>query len=288
MAANTKNKRLRKLFNSGKTFIAADVYSAITGRVVERAGFKAAYLGGHACGVFHYAMPDNGAFPQVEQIEQAARIAAAIDIPLITDADTLGESVTEAYYLVQRYERAGISGIHVEDESNPKHSTFKGKLIPIADMQARLEVCTKARKDPDFIIIARCDEFYHQGIGGAGTNNLEEAIKRGHAYLEAGADSLCFPTAPPEMTTKMVEAFPGKVTTLTQSVPGVSCVLHTGWGYTGAVQLHQERAKELFETGKIAFNPTFPEKNALIDQELYDGLVTDWAKKTKRPTRKLP
>ena len=84
-------QKLRDLINRGEHFIVADAYSALTARIVERVGFKAAYLGGHACSAFHYAVPDNGIFSQVEQLEQAARIAAAVDIPLIVDADTLGE-----------------------------------------------------------------------------------------------------------------------------------------------------------------------------------------------------
>src|SRR6267154_1623607 len=83
-------QKLRDLLNSGDHFIAADAYSALTGRIVERVGFKAAYLGGHACSAFHYAVPDNGIFSQVEQLEQAARVASAIEIPLIADADRPG------------------------------------------------------------------------------------------------------------------------------------------------------------------------------------------------------
>ena len=97
--------------------------------------------------------PDNGIFSQVEQIEQAARIAAAIDIPLIADADTLGETVADAFHFTRRYVRAGIAGFHVEDEVNPKHSTWSNGLIPIADMQARIDACVRARGDSDLVII---------------------------------------------------------------------------------------------------------------------------------------
>src|SRR5262245_61653469 len=134
-------QKLRDLFQSGHHFIAADVYSALTGRIVERVGFKAAYLGGHACSAFHYAVPDNGIFSQVEQLEQASRIAAAIDIPLIADADTLGETVADAFHFTRRYVRAGLAGYHVEDEVNPKHSHYANGLLPIAEMQAKLEAC---------------------------------------------------------------------------------------------------------------------------------------------------
>src|ERR1700744_2407059 len=110
-------------------------------------GFKAAYLGGHACSAFHYAVPDNGVYSQVEQIEQASRIANVIDIPLIADADTLGETVADAYHFARRYIRQGIAGIHVEDEINPKHSKYVNGLCSIADMQARVDAVVRARRD---------------------------------------------------------------------------------------------------------------------------------------------
>src|SRR5690606_7021569 len=143
-------RKLRNLIDSGEHFIAADAYSALTARIVEKVGFKAAYLGGHACSAFHYAMPDNGIFSQVEQIEQAARIAAAVYIPLIADADTLGETVADAFHFTRRYVRAVVAGIHVEDESNPRHSSFHNSLIPVEEMQCRLEACVKARGDSPF------------------------------------------------------------------------------------------------------------------------------------------
>jgi 2-methylisocitrate lyase-like PEP mutase family enzyme len=120
----------------------------------------------------------------VEQLEQAARIAAAIDIPLIVDADTLGETVADAFHFTRRYERAGIAGFHVEDEINPKHSAYAGGLLPIADMQARLEACVKARQDPAFVIIGRCDELFtskHRGGGpfDQGSDRSRSSLCRG-------------------------------------------------------------------------------------------------------------
>ncbi|TAK99213.1 MAG: isocitrate lyase/PEP mutase family protein [Rhodospirillaceae bacterium] len=279
-------QKLRDLLNSGEHFIAADAYSAITGRIVERVGFKAAYLGGHACSAFHYAMPDIGIFSQVEQIEQAARIAAAIDIPLIADADTLGETVADAFHFTRRYERAGIAGFHVEDEVNPKHSSYVNGLMPIGDMQARLEACVKARRDPAFVIIARCDELYPSAYGGGGSGSVEAAIKRGRAYVEAGADALVFPFATPEITAQLKSAISIPFCVLGAPIPGTACTLHTGWGWTGAAQLHLARAKELFQTGAIAsLDATIEGKDALIEQDLYAGLIADWAKKTGRPVR---
>lgn len=282
----TQAQKLRTLLNSGGHFIAADCYSALTARIVERVGFKAAYLGGHACSAFHYAIPDNGIFSQVEQIEQAARIAAAIDIPLIADADTLGETVADAFHFTRRYERAGIAGIHVEDEVNPKHSTYVNGLLPIADMQAKLEACAKARTDRAFVIVARCDEFYPNDFGGGGGASIDEAIRRGRAYLEAGADALVYPIAPPEINTRLCAELKAPLLAgLGPPFGGAACTLSTGWGWTAAARLHLQYARELFETGSVSAMTEVEGKGALLEQDLYDQLIADWARKTGRQAR---
>jgi 2-methylisocitrate lyase-like PEP mutase family enzyme len=279
-------QKLRELLKGPDHFIAADAYSALTARIVERVGFKAAYLGGHACGAFHYAVPDIGIFSQVEQIEQAARIAAAIDIPLIADADTLGETVADAFHFTRRYEQAGIAGIHVEDEINPKHSSFVNGLLPVAEMQAKLQACVKARRDPAFAIIARCDELYPVSYGGGGGGSVEAAIMRGRAYAEAGADALIFPLAAPEVGVQLVNAIPVPLCVLGLPFAGARCTLHTGWGWTGAAQLHLARCKELFETGSIAsVDFSLEGKDALIENDVYAKLIADWAKQTGRNVR---
>ena len=277
--------KLRALIESGEHFVAAEAYSALTGRIVERVGFKAAYLGGHACSAFHYAVPDNGVFSQVEQLEQSARIAAAIDIPLIADADTLGETVADAFHFTRRYVRAGIAGYHVEDEVNPKHSTFSGGLTPIADMQARIDAAVRGRGDGDIVIIARCDELYEDSRRGGGTGSFDEALRRGQAYAEAGADVLVYPLASPDANQQLAKALPIPVCTLGFNCPGTAFTLSTGWGWTGAAQLHQARAKELMETGIVKMDHILPDKDALIEQDVYDALVTEWAEKTGRTSR---
>ena len=280
-----KSAALRALFDARDPFIAADAYSVMTARIVEQVGFKAAYLGGHACSAFHYGVPDNGIFSQVEQLEQAARIANAIDIPLIADADTLGETVADAFHITRRYIQAGIAGFHIEDEINPKHSSFDNGLISIADMQARIEACVKARGDSAFVIIARCDELYPSAYGGGGSGSVELAIARGKAYVEAGADALCFPLVPAEVAAQLQDHLDAPFVILGPPVPTATCTLHTGWGWMGAAKLHLQYARELMETGKVSFDPAFPEKGDLIEQALFDELIGDWAKKTGRSVR---
>jgi 2-methylisocitrate lyase-like PEP mutase family enzyme len=282
----TPGEKLRALIDKGEHFVCGDTFSAITGRIVEYVGFPAAYLGGHACSAFHYAVPDNGVYSQVEQIEQASRIANAISIPLIADADTLGETVADAYHFTRRYIQQGIAGFHVEDERNPKHSKHVNGLWSIEDQQARIDAARRAQRDSgqDFVIIARCDELYPSEAGGGGTGSMDEAIKRGHAYMEAGADVLFFPPRP-DLVPELVKVFGTKIATMGFSLPGTGFNMATGT-WTVAAANHLKMARELFETGKITdANFNFPEKYELIDHPLFDGLIEEWANKTGRQSR---
>jgi 2-methylisocitrate lyase-like PEP mutase family enzyme len=121
-------------------------------RIVEHVGFKAAYMGGHATGMMHRAIPDNGVFSPTEMIEIAGHVAEAIEIPLVVDADQAGESVADVYRSIRHYERAGVAGVHIEDEIAPKHSSWDGPLLPIPDMQAHRTGSRPARRQ---LIIAR-------------------------------------------------------------------------------------------------------------------------------------
>jgi 2-methylisocitrate lyase-like PEP mutase family enzyme len=273
MQVPTAGETFRKLIASGEHFVVAEAYSAMTGRVVEHVGFRAAYLGGHAASAFHYGV----------------RIAHAISIPLIADADTLGETVADAFHYARRYAQAGIAGIHVEDEVNPKHSRHVNGLCAIADMQFRIDAAVKGRGDSGMVIIARCDELYTSEKGGGGTGSFEEAIERGLAYLEAGADALFFPLAGPEGYARLALELPPKLCTMGYNVPATLFNLSTGWGWTSAVHNHLAMCRELMETGTVASAmkamTEFPEKFDLIDQDLFDDLIVDWCERTGRPTR---
>ena len=284
----TPGEKLRALIDKGEHFVCGDTYSALTGRIVQHVGFPAAYLGGHACSAFHYAVPDNGVFSQVEQIEQASRIAHVLDIPLIADADTLGETVADAYHFTRRYIQQGIAGFHVEDERNPKHSKHVNGLWSIEDQQARIDAARRAQRDmgQDFIIIARCDELYASEMGGGGTGSMDEAIRRGHAYMEAGADVLFYPPRPdwvPEIVKALGSKYP--IATMGFTIPGTAFNMMTG-GWVTAAANHLQMARETMETGRPqSGNWNFPEKYELIDHPLYDDLIREWAEKTGRQSR---
>ncbi len=280
--------KLRALIDKGEHFVCGDTYSAITGRIVEHVGFPAAYLGGHACSAFHYAVPDNGVYSQVEQIEQASRIANVMSIPLIDGHDTLADAAAEASPSARRYIQQGIAGFHVEDERNPKHSKHVNGLWSIEDQQARIDAARRAQKDSglDFVIIARCDELYSSEMGGGGTGNFDEAVKRGRAYMEAGADVVVYPPRP-DWVGDLVKALGPNIPVATMgfSIPGTAFNMATG-GWVTAAANHLKMMRELKEEGQVkSGNWTFPEKYELIDHPLYDGLIEEWAEKTGRQSR---
>lgn len=275
---------LRELMNGKDPFIAADCYSALTARIIEHIGFKAAYMGGHATGMMHYAVPDCGVLTPTEMIEQAARVAETIAIPVIVDADQAGESVADVYRSVGRYERSGVAGIHIEDEIAPKHSAYDGPLLSIPDMQARIGAAVDGRSDPDFVIIVRTDELYVDGGGGSGS--LDEAIARGVAYAEAGADAFLPTFATEEQIPQIAAEVKIPVGAYGKLVPGMQFSLFTGFGTAAAARSHYELATYLFEHGElppVAFG--FPEKDVLINQGPYDSIVRKWANRTDRPIR---
>jgi 2-methylisocitrate lyase-like PEP mutase family enzyme len=278
-----QTEALRALMESGP-FLAVDCNTALTARVVEMVGFAAAYMGGHATGMMHYAVPDCGVLTTTEMVDQASRVAEAVSIPVIVDADQAGESVADVHRTIRRYEQVGIAGVHIEDEITPKHSPFDGPLMSVVDMQARIEAAVGARRDPNFVVIARCDELY--SIGGGGTGSLDEAIRRGVAYAEAGADAFLPTFATPEQVAAIVEAVPIPVVGFGPLVDGLSFSLFTGFSTSSAVAAHFRWASHLLQHGELppeAFE--MPNKAELIRQPDYDQVVATWADRTARPIR---
>jgi 2-methylisocitrate lyase-like PEP mutase family enzyme len=282
--SNSRGAELRELL-AGDPFIAADCYSALTARIVEHVGFPAAYMGGHATGMMHYAIPDNGALTPTEMIEQAARVADAVDIPIIADADQAGETVADVYRSIRRYDRAGVAAVHIEDEIPPKHSAgFDNSLLPIADMQARIAAAVDGRTSDDFVIFVRCDEMYK--VGGGGTGSLEQCIERGIAYAEAGADVYIPDHATPEQLPQIAAEVKIPVACYGPLQPGTQVSLFTGFGTNAAAQAHYEIATHVLAHGTYPPDmPRMPEKDTLIRQDLYDAVVRKWAERTGRRVR---
>jgi methylisocitrate lyase len=163
------------------------VFNALVGRMAERLGFQAVYLSGAALSA-SLALPDVGLVTLTEFVEAARNIAAATRLPLLCDADTGFGEALNVERTVRLFESAGVAGIHLEDQQLPKRcGHLSGKhLVESEIMAAKLRAAASARRDGNFVIIARTDA---RGVIG-----FDEAVRRARLYVAAGADAI-FPEA---------------------------------------------------------------------------------------------
>jgi methylisocitrate lyase len=179
-------RRLRQVW-SAEPIAVPGVFNALVGRMAERLGFRALYLSGAALSA-SLGLPDVGLVTLTEFVEQARTIVAATGLPLLCDADTGFGEALNVERTVRCFEAAGAAGIHLEDQRLPKRcGHLSGKQLEPSDvMVAKLRAAVAARRDMDFVIIARTD--------ARGVEGFPEAIRRAQLYLEAGADAI-FPEA---------------------------------------------------------------------------------------------
>jgi carboxyvinyl-carboxyphosphonate phosphorylmutase len=185
----TPRARLRELLGRREPLLAPGAYDALSARLVEQAGFDAVYMTGFGTTASLIGRPDVGLLTGAEMVDNARRIVAAVDVPVIADADTGYGNAINVVRTVQLYEQAGVAGIQLEDQVMPKkcgHMSGKA-LIGADEMVGKIRAAVEARRDPDLVVIARTDAV---AVGG-----LEEAIDRAKAFADAGAD-LLFVEAP--------------------------------------------------------------------------------------------
>lgn len=176
--------RLRQLIAEPGPVLAPGVYDCISAKVVEQAGYQAAFVSGAAVTASILGYPDVGLQTMPEILGQVKNMARSVDIPLIVDIDTGYGNALNLMRAVREFEAAGTAGIFFEDQSFPKRcGHFEGKkLIPAGEMVVKVKAACEARRSADFFIIARTDA---RAIHG-----LEHAIERAQAYVEAGADAI--------------------------------------------------------------------------------------------------
>lgn len=179
--------RFRRALN-GRPLLVPGVFNALTARMAERAGFRAAYQSGAALSAGLAAVPDVGLISQTEFANQGQYLAQAVSIPVISDADTGFGDERSVARTVELYESAGLAGLHIEDQQWPKRcGHLDGKsLIPAGEFVLKIKAAVAARRDPNFVVIARTDARAVEGI--------DAAIERAGAYRDAGADMI-FPEA---------------------------------------------------------------------------------------------
>ena len=176
--------RLRQMLQEPGIIVAPGAYDCLTARLIEREGFPAVYMTGAGTSVARYGYPDLGLVTMTEMVSNAARIAGAVDVPVIADADTGYGEVLNIARTVREYERSGVAAIHIEDQESPKrcgHLDDK-RVIPAGDMVRKIRAAVDARTDDDFVIIVRTDALAVTG--------WDDTLSRCDAYVRAGADVL--------------------------------------------------------------------------------------------------
>ncbi|MBU8539295.1 isocitrate lyase/PEP mutase family protein [Falsiroseomonas tokyonensis] len=177
-----RNRRLRQLLAGPELLLAPGAFDCVTARLVDASGFKALYITGAGISMSALGAPDVAALSFGEIIDRIRRICDVVSIPVIADGDTGYGGPLNVIRTVREYERAGVSAIQIEDQEWPKKCGHEPgrKLVSTTDMQMRIRAAVEARRDPDFVVIARTDARAGEGLAAA--------IGRARAYREAGAD----------------------------------------------------------------------------------------------------
>lgn len=253
--------RLRALLARPGCVIAPGVADALGARLVSLEGFDAVYMTGFGTSLTRLGMPDVGLLTESEMVDNAMRIADASQLPVVADADTGYGNPVNVRRTIRDYERAGVAGVHLEDQQWPKRcGHLSGKrVIPTEEMVAKLKSACDARRDSDFVIIARTDAIAVEGI--------EAAFERAERYREAGADVL-FVEAPVgvEQVKQVAQRFKGvpllynmAASGKTPDLPadelgrlGFKLAIYPNWMLLAAIPAMQGLLRELKRAGGIA------------------------------------
>lgn len=176
--------RLRQLLNRKQILVAPGAHDVLAAKIIQQTGFEAVYFTGYGQAASHLGQPDVGLLTMTEMVTRLNNTAAAVDIPVIADADTGFGNAINTMRTVREYEKAGAAAIQLEDQVSPKKCghMLDRQVVPVEEMVSKIKAAVAARRDPDLVIIARTDARTSRG--------LEEAIARGKAYEAAGADVL--------------------------------------------------------------------------------------------------
>ncbi|GLW06475.1 carboxyvinyl-carboxyphosphonate phosphorylmutase [Microtetraspora sp. NBRC 13810] len=207
--------RLRRLIDDPKILVVPGAYDGLGARLVQALGFQAIYLSGFQTSASVLGQPDVGYLTLTQMAARVSALAEVADLPLIADGDTGYGNPLNVRRAVREYEKAGAAAMHIEDQTFPKrcgHMTGR-HVVPGEEMVQKIKAAVDARQDADFVIIARTD--------ARTTRGLAEALERGAAYHEAGADMLFIesPETEEEMR-RSCAAFQGVVPVLCNQIEG--------------------------------------------------------------------
>ena len=253
-------RKLRELLARPGAIMAPGVADALNARLVKRHGFEAIYMTGAGTTAVRLGMPDVGLLTASEMIDNAGRIAEASGLPLIADADNGYGGVLNVRRTIQGYERAGVAGVHLEDQVIPKRcGHLAGKqVVPMDEAVAKIRAAADARTDPDFVLIARTDAVAVEGF--------DAALERAARYKEAGADVLFVEAPNAEQLPKIAPRFKGTpllynmaTSGKTPFLPkseierlGFKIIIYPNWMMLAAIKAASEVLETLKREGTIA------------------------------------
>jgi len=174
--------RLRQKLERKEFIVAPGVFDMMSTMLAVRVGFDAIYASGYWLTASYLGIPDAGIATYTDMLARITKVVEKSDVPVIADADTGFGGLLNVHHTVKGYERVGVSAIQIEDQEFPKkcgHTPYR-RVVPMTDMVAKIKVAVDARSSRDFLVIARTD--------ARGGHGFDEAVRRGQAYAEAGAD----------------------------------------------------------------------------------------------------
>jgi 2-methylisocitrate lyase-like PEP mutase family enzyme len=291
VVSNIRRAAFRAKVEARQGLLVPGAFNAMSARVIEDIGFEALYLTGAGVTNMSLGLPDLGFIGLHEIAEHTARVRDAVELPLIVDADTGFGNALNVRQTVRVLERSGADAIQFEDQVMPKKcGHFSGKeVIGMGEMVGKIHAAVDARQDDNLQIVARTDS--------AAVHGIEDAIERGHRFIEAGADIL-FIEATESLTD--IERLPslfnkpllinivigGKTPVQSREALarlGYGIVLYANAALQGAVLGMQSALGTLRENGRLDEDPSlvapFSERQRLVNKPLYDKLDREYAAK---------
>lgn len=267
-----KTRKLRELFNSNELIRVMGAHNALGAKLVEKSGFDAAWVSGLEIST-SYALPDANILTMTDFFNVASSMNEAVNIPVIADCDTGFGNSNNVIHLVRKYEAAEIAAVCIEDKLFPKVNSFipgRQELASIAEFVGKILAAKNAQNDPDFMIIARVEAL----IAGWG---MEEALKRAHAYADAGADAILIhsKSGPPDEIYEFVDKWnnqaplvvvPTKyydVTAEELQEKRISMVIYANHGIRASIRAMNEVFSSVYTSGGTA---SVEDKIATLDE----------------------
>jgi 2-methylisocitrate lyase-like PEP mutase family enzyme len=289
--SETTKQRLRRRVEQRNGLLVPGAFNAMSARVVADQGFEAVYLTGAGLTNMHYGVPDLGIIGLRDVADATSRLREAVDVPIIVDGDTGFGNAVNVWHTVRALEHAGADAIQLEDQLFPKRcGHFSGKEVaPLPEMLSKIRAAADARRDENFLIIARTDSRAVLGF--------EAAVERAQAFADAGADIL-FVEATESL--EEVRALPkllnkpqlinivigGKTPALTAAElgeMGYGIILYANAALQSAVAGMQRALGMLKRDGLLKEDPAlvapFLERQRLVQKPLYDELEKKYTDK---------